>query len=72
MQAVSEVEKVGVVCVDEVEQFLAQQLRAGAQFGAQVFERLVAVAQRRQIGGGREVCGEEVGALQGRGVRERV
>ena len=34
VQAVAEVEKVGVVCVDQVEQFLAQQLRAGAQFGA--------------------------------------
>jgi hypothetical protein len=72
MQAVAEVEKVGVVCVDEVEQLLAQQLRARAQFGAQVLERLVAVAQGRQVGGGGEVGGEEVGALQRRGVGQRV
>jgi hypothetical protein len=72
MQAVAEVEKVGVVCVDEVEQLLAQQLRARAQFGAQVLERLVAVAQGGQVGGGGEVGGEEVGALQRRGVGQRV
>jgi hypothetical protein len=32
----------------------------------------VAVAQGRQVGGGGEVGGEEVGALQRRGVGQRV
>lgn len=56
--------------VDQVQQFAAEELGAGAQVGAQVLEGLMPLAERGEVGAGVEVWGEEVGAREGKGVGE--
>lgn len=63
MQTVSQIQEVLVIRVDEVEELFGQELRSRAQFSAQVFKCLMAVAQGGEICGGDKVGSQKVAAL---------
>jgi hypothetical protein len=72
VKTATQAEEVLIIRVYEVEELLVKQLASCAQLGAQILEGLMAVMERAEVGGGREVGGEEVGALEGRWVGEVV